>query len=100
MAIYRRYITKPDRLDTKATDSFALILILLIIITGFTNEAMRIAITKFPVFEVFSPVGYVLAYPFALLSVPVLKILHYINWWVHMLAAFVLLALSCVLKGL
>jgi len=94
MAIYRRYITKPTRLDTQATDTFALALITLIILTGFFNEAMRIAMTGFPSFEaVSSPVGWVLAYPFSLINAGVLQGTHYINWWVHMLAAFVFIGL-------
>jgi len=38
MAFYRRYVTKPTRLDTKPIDTFALVLILIIIVTGFTSE--------------------------------------------------------------
>ena len=94
MAIYRRYTVKPARLDTKAIDTFALVLITLIIVTGFLNEAMRIATPTvefgaFPEFEKFaSPVGYVLALPFGLFGITALKVMHMINWWVHMLAAF------------
>lgn len=89
MAIYRRYIVKPTRLDTKKIDTFALALITIIIITGFFNEAMRIALTGFPVFEkVASQFGYALAMPFSLVSDGGLQVSHYINWWVHMLAAF------------
>jgi len=89
MAIYRRYITKPTRLDTKGIDTFALVLITLIIITGFFNESMRIALDKFPPFEkLASPFGYVLAFPFSLIGDGALKVTHYINWWVHMIAAF------------
>ncbi len=89
MAIYRRYIVKPTRLDTKKIDTFALALITIIILTGFFNEAMRIALTGFPVFEkVASPFGYALAMPFSLVSDSGLQVSHYINWWIHMLAAF------------
>ncbi|HOW81087.1 MAG TPA: heterodisulfide reductase-related iron-sulfur binding cluster [Spirochaetota bacterium] len=88
MAIYRRYKIKPTRLDTKGIDTFALVLLAAIIVSGFCNEAMRIAITDFPEFEVWSPVGYVLAMPFSLIGTETLKGMHYINWWVHMLAAF------------
>jgi Fe-S oxidoreductase/nitrate reductase gamma subunit len=93
MAIYRRYVVKPARLDTKATDTFALALITMIVITGFTNEAMRIAITGFPAFEVWSPVGYVMAIPFSLLGEDILRPMHYVNWWVHMIGAFAFIGL-------
>jgi len=95
MAVYRRYFVKPSRLDTKPTDTFALIMLLFIVLSGFFNEGMRIAMTDFPVFEkIASPVGYYLfALPFSLLSNGVLQVLHYGNWWLHMLAAFSAMAL-------
>ncbi|MCL2155810.1 MAG: respiratory nitrate reductase subunit gamma, partial [Leptospirales bacterium] len=99
MAIYRRYVIKPTRLDTKATDTFALVLITLIIITGFFNESMRIAITDFPSFEkLASPIGYALAVPFSVFSEGVLRTVHYINWWLHMLAAFIFIGLVATNK--
>jgi Fe-S oxidoreductase len=89
MAIYRRYYVKPTRLDTKGIDTFAIVLITVIILTGFFNEAMRIAITGFPQFEkLASPFGYVMAMPFSVFGDKTLTAAHYINWWVHMLAAF------------
>lgn len=92
MAIYRRYKMKPDRLDTKPTDTFALGIILLVVITGFTNEAMRIAMSGFPAFEVWSPFGYVLAYAFGWMGNSVLSVLHAGSWWVHMLLSFTIIA--------
>jgi len=89
MAFYRRYALKPTRLDTKSIDTFALVIITLIIVTGFLNESMRIAITGFPVFEkLASPFGYIFAIPFGVFTDKTLITAHYINWWVHMLAAF------------
>ncbi|PKL41219.1 MAG: iron-sulfur-binding reductase [Spirochaetae bacterium HGW-Spirochaetae-1] len=93
MAIYRRYITKPTRLDTKGTDTFALMFILLIVLTGFLSEALRIAITGFPEFEVWSPVGYALALPLSLMSEGTMRVIHFGSWWIHMLAAFVFIGL-------
>ncbi|RPI95468.1 MAG: 4Fe-4S dicluster domain-containing protein [Spirochaetales bacterium] len=88
MAIYRRYKVKPSRLDNKMIDTFALALITFIILTGFFNEAMRIAITDFPVFEVWSPFGYIMAYAFSWIGKPALETMHYVNWWLHMVSAF------------
>ncbi len=99
MAIYRRYVLKPSRLDTKATDTFALVLITFIVLSGFFNESMRIALTGFPVFEkVASPFGYILAMPFSLIGDGALKTAHYINWWLHMLAAFSFIGLIATNK--
>ncbi|MBL3588242.1 MAG: 4Fe-4S dicluster domain-containing protein [gamma proteobacterium endosymbiont of Lamellibrachia anaximandri] len=88
LAAYRRYIVRPGRLDTRPTDTLALLLLALIVVTGFFSEAMRIAITGFPPFEVFSPVGFMLAQALTPLGAETLRALHYGNWWLHMLASF------------
>ncbi len=88
MAFYRRYKVKPSRLDTKPIDTFALGIITFIIITGFLNESMRIAITDFPKFEIWSPFGYALAHLFGWIGKGTLETAHYVNWWLHMVAAF------------
>ncbi len=93
MATYRRYKAKPSRLDTKPIDTFAVVLIFVIIITGFTSEAMRIAISDFPKWEVWSPVGYVLALPFSLFGETSLRVMHQFSWWIHMLGAFTFIGL-------
>jgi len=93
MAFWRRYKVKPSRLDTKPIDTFALVLISFIILTGFLNESLRIAITDFPEFEVWSPVGYTLSHLFGWISIPTLEITHYINWWLHMISAFTFIGL-------
>lgn len=93
MAFWRRYKVKPSRLDTKPIDTFALVLIAFIILTGFLNEALRIAITGFPQFEVWSPVGYTLAHLFGWISISTLEVTHYINWWLHMIGAFTFIGL-------
>ncbi len=93
MAIFRRYILAPKRLDNQATDLFALGLILFIVITGFTNEALRIAITHIPDFEIWSPVGYAYAHVFKGVEISLLKKSHYLNWWLHMIASFTFIGL-------
>jgi len=44
LAMYRRYVTRPSRLDNKAEDLIALILILFILLTGFTLEGLRLSV--------------------------------------------------------
>ncbi|TAL37392.1 MAG: 4Fe-4S dicluster domain-containing protein [Spirochaetes bacterium] len=88
MAIYRRYKVKPSRLDTRPIDTFALSLITFIIVTGFLNESLRIAITGYPKFEIWSPFGYALAHLFVWADESWLRVVHYINWWLHMISAF------------
>ncbi|OHD65156.1 MAG: hypothetical protein A2176_02650 [Spirochaetes bacterium RBG_13_51_14] len=93
MASYRRYITKPTRLDTKPIDTFALALIFIITVTGFTSEAMRIAISNFPAWEVWSPFGYALAVPLSFFSEGSLRVMHQLSWWIHFLGAFIFIGL-------
>ncbi|MCK4223860.1 MAG: 4Fe-4S dicluster domain-containing protein [candidate division Zixibacteria bacterium] len=86
---FRRYVLKPDRLDNKPEDLIGLILIFLVLITGFFNEGVRIAITR-PDFERFSFVGWEISKiffsPEANLSS--VKTLHAISWWIHLFLAF------------
>ncbi len=85
--IFRRYVLKPSRLDNKPMDLIALVILLVLGVGGFFNEAARIAITGFPEFEIWSPVGFILGKIIAPLGESVLRVLHWINWWVHMLLA-------------
>ncbi|MFP4641604.1 MAG: (Fe-S)-binding protein [Dehalococcoidia bacterium] len=43
LALVKRYILKPDRLDSKAEDWIAITLVFVIVITGFILEGLRIA---------------------------------------------------------
>ncbi len=91
MAAYRRYVVRPERLDNRPTDAATLALLALIALTGFAGEAMRIALTGYPSFEVWSPVGYLLARPLAGVGEGSLRVVHAANWWLHMVASF-----SCI----
>jgi Fe-S oxidoreductase/nitrate reductase gamma subunit len=56
MAAIRRYIWRPKYLDTKWDDTLALILLFLIAFVGFTNEGIRLMVTR-PDWAAWSPVG-------------------------------------------
>jgi nitrate reductase gamma subunit len=61
MAVYRRYIVKPQRLDTKPDDTLVFIWVFLIILTGFMVKGYRIATSEAgrPTdWLLWSPVGY------------------------------------------
>ncbi len=81
LAIYRRYIQRPDRLgyqgepDNTPDDAIVLLLILGIIVTGFIIEALRIHVTH-PPWEVWSFGGWILAKAFAGVDPGTAKILH------------------------
>ena len=88
LAIHRRYIQKPDRLDNKTEDMVALLLIFSVVLTGFIVEGFRIAATELktnPDWAPWSPGGYILALGLSGLSQASLLLWHRIMWWFHML---------------
>jgi len=88
LAIIRRYVQKPDRLDNKWDDLVALLLILVVIVTGFIVEGLRIAATELklaPDWAPWSPGGYVLALAFSGLTQGALLTWHVIMLWFHVL---------------
>jgi len=91
LVILRRYIQRPDRLDNKGEDLIALLLILIVVVTGFIVEGFRIAATELqttPGWALWSPGGYVLALAFSGLSQSALLTWHQVWWWLHMLIGF------------
>ncbi|MFC2067078.1 heterodisulfide reductase-related iron-sulfur binding cluster [Chloroflexota bacterium] len=86
LAIIRRYVQKPARLDNKWDDMTTLLLILVVIVTGFIIEGLRMAATELkvtPDWAPWSPGGYVLALAFSGLSEKALLTSHAIMWWFH-----------------
>ena len=86
LAIIRRYGMKPERLDNKREDLIALLIILLVVVTGFIVESIRIAATELqanPDWAPWSPVSFVLAQAFRGLSYNSLSNSHLIMWWLH-----------------
>ncbi|MBI4634332.1 MAG: 4Fe-4S dicluster domain-containing protein [Deltaproteobacteria bacterium] len=97
LALYRRYLLKPDRLgyreerDNTPDDAFALILIALIVATGFVVEALRISVTHSP-WEYWSFGGWVLAEVFAGADVRTAEMFHRILWWLHVFISLLFIA--------
>lgn len=56
MAALRRFLFKPNYLETRKDDVFALVLLALIPIVGFTNESIRLYLTN-PEWANWSPIG-------------------------------------------
>jgi Fe-S oxidoreductase/nitrate reductase gamma subunit len=56
LIIYRRYVTRPPRLDNRAEDLSALVLILLILVTGILLESLRVSVIGKDV-TVWAPLG-------------------------------------------
>ncbi|MFC1955666.1 heterodisulfide reductase-related iron-sulfur binding cluster [Chloroflexota bacterium] len=89
LAIARRYVQKPDRLDNKWDDLVALLLILFLVITGFIVEGLRIAASELQAADwtPWSPGGYVLALAFSGFSEGALRGWHAGIWWFHSILA-------------
>jgi Fe-S oxidoreductase/nitrate reductase gamma subunit len=90
MAAYRRYVTRPTKLNNVLDDAVALSLIAVIIVTGYVVEGLRIAASEMDAhmsWSVWSPVGLVFAEVFHPLGTNVLLTLHKTFWWSHMFVA-------------
>ena len=91
---WRRFIIKPDRLERGRDFVIMWAALVLITVSGFLIEGLRILGTGYPAFEVWSPVGYGLAGMFRLagLGGDVLRATHLFFWWGHALLVFGLIA--------
>ena len=93
MAVWRRYVIKPSRLNTMLDDTMILIILALLILSGFILEGLRIGATELnPYSELFNPdnakwsiIGWLFAKSFILLKIPIsaMEILHRSFWWSH-----------------
>jgi len=95
LAIYRRYVTKPDRLTYGPQFTWTLILLIIIVLGGITTESLRLAVEQ-PVNIAWSPIGGLLAQGFLATgaSATALTNLHLWVWLVHLLtAAFTIITL-------
>ena len=98
MAMFRRYVTKPERLgykgkpDNTADDAIALLLIAGIIVTGFIIESLRIYATGSPSWETWSFVGWTVSRAYVGLDPNIAKILHKLTWWTHTFIALSFIA--------
>ena len=92
VAIYHRYVLKPERLHSTWGDAVLLVSILTILLTGFMVEGLRIGATGDP-WARWSPVGTALGVLLrALLPADVLRPLHLFLWWFHLILVFALIA--------
>ncbi|MBA4380326.1 MAG: iron-sulfur-binding reductase [Anaerolinea sp.] len=92
MAGFRRLVLRPKYLDTKWDDWFALVMLFLIALVGFTNEGIRILVTK-PDWAAWSPVGNWVAFIVAATGFPVEQAAAWHDWLVY---THVILALTLV----
>ncbi len=98
MALYRRLVLKPDRLDHRWDDNLVLYLFLFILVTGFLVEAFRLHADELPThpdWSRWSPIGLTVASLFRGLGLtPETSLtLHRLVWWTHLIAAFTFIAI-------
>jgi len=93
MAFFRRLVLRPKTLESRWDDYYALILLALIPLLGFTMEGTRLLATNSP-WAAWSPVGNLLAGWMGALGMTAQGAtqLHDILWWVHAGVALLLVA--------
>jgi Fe-S oxidoreductase/nitrate reductase gamma subunit len=82
MALWRRLVQKPDTLETGFNDLWPLLLLALIVLTGFVVEGLRIHAAG-DRWQALSPVGLLLARLFSGVPASAGPGLHATVWWVH-----------------
>jgi heterodisulfide reductase subunit C/nitrate reductase gamma subunit len=97
MAIYRRYISRPARLQNlpikalAGDDAYVLIMLTFIVLSGYLTEGLRIAVTQ-PEWAAWSPIGSLIAAALMSITEPTNQTLHLVIWSLHILTAFGVLA--------
>jgi len=94
IALVRRYGAKPDRLlKPRLADSYGVLLalFLIILVTGFLIEGLRIAATNDP-WGRWSPGGWLSSLPFLGFGESQLATFHRLLWWFHAIVAFAFIA--------
>jgi len=82
----RRYLLKPEGLETKRDDAIMHGLLFVILVTGFVIEGARMAVTELGTPNVvWSPVGLVIAQGLSGFDDSALRTFHKILWWFHLL---------------
>lgn len=90
----RRYIFKPEGLETSRDDALMHGLLFIILATGFVIEGARMAVSELgSPLAMWSPVGLVLAKPMAAMGEEGLRSMHKGLWWLHLLMAISFLCL-------
>jgi len=94
LAIYRRYVTKPDRLTYQPKFTWTLILLVLIVLGGITTESLRLAVEQ-PLNKAWSPLGWLLAQGFLATGASDAELMnsHLIIWLVHLFLAAITLVI-------
>jgi Fe-S oxidoreductase/nitrate reductase gamma subunit len=90
----RRYLLKPDGLETSREDAVIHCLLMAILLTGFVIEGARMAVTELGTdLSLWSPVGLLFAKALANIDESGQRALHAGVWWLHLLLALGFIAM-------
>lgn len=94
MAVYRRFVLRPARVDPTARFAGVLALLFVINVTGFVIEACRLAVVR-PAWGPWSPVGYGLGQGLLALGMGegALRAIHFGVWLFHAVISLVFVAI-------
>ena len=80
----RRYLVRPEGLETRKDDALMHGLLFAILLSGFVLEGARMAVTELGTpLAVWSPVGLIFAHALSGMTEPSLRTLHAATWWGH-----------------
>ncbi|MDR3630943.1 MAG: heterodisulfide reductase-related iron-sulfur binding cluster [Desulfocapsaceae bacterium] len=89
----RRYVLRPEGLETSWEDAFMHGMLFVILFTGFIIEGARMAVTELGTpLSYWSPVGLIFAKAMAGMGEDGLRALHAGTWWFHLLLAVTFIA--------
>lgn len=92
MALVRRYVVRPSRLDNRPEDLLVLVTLLVVLGVGFVLEGLRMAAVADPWRE-WSPVGWAVSSLFSGMSEGTMETTYVVSWWFHLLTACLLIAI-------
>ncbi len=84
----RRFIVRPEGLESSKDDLIMHFLLFSVLVTGFFVEGFRMAVTEVPqnmALAYYSPVGLAVAAIFSGIDDVTLRVLHERAWWIHFL---------------
>jgi Fe-S oxidoreductase/nitrate reductase gamma subunit len=94
LALVRRYVIRPKRLENRPEDAIILTMLLLVGAGGFVLEGLRLAVQQ-PEWSGYAFVGHLLARLFIAFGATgaATRVVHQILWWVHTVLALGLIGL-------
>jgi Fe-S oxidoreductase/nitrate reductase gamma subunit len=90
LALVRRVVIKPWKLETGLEDIVALIALLYLGLSGLLTESFKLVFSSSS--SIWSPIGSIISLPLATIPTNIAVALHILFWWSHILAACIIVA--------